>query len=221
MTTQRIGAVIAVIAAVYLIFVAWASSWWYVPVLVELGPHAFVDRTPFGGTVFSILWGVSGVLGAIVLALGVAIYAKVGNLRLLLLAVGGALLLAWLVFWSTSSHNPVTYGVGGGVILLCFLLFCLDWAATRRGLTGAARSAADLRLAANVSFFITAWGLCGLLGAPIFLLRPELRASGPAGSSLAIKVIVCLVLGWVLTALAQRMERRANREPAAANNASA
>ena len=32
----------------------------------------------------------------------------------------------------------------------------------------------DLRLAAHVSFFIAAWGLCGLLGAPTFTLRPEL-----------------------------------------------
>jgi hypothetical protein len=217
MKTRRLGAVIAAVGAVYLVTVAWMSSWWYVPALWKLGPRALAERTPYGGTAFSILWASSGVLGAMAVALGAAVYCAVGRFRLLLYAAGGALLLAWLVVWSTVSHHAVVFGVGGGLILLSFLTFCLDWAGTRRHLDGPARTACDLRLAAHVSFFTAAWGLCGLLGAPIFALRPEwteVRRTASAGSSLAVKVLVCLVLGWGFTAVAQRIERRERKSAA-------
>lgn len=148
-------------------------------------------------------------LGAIIVAFGAAVYSAVGRLRLLLLAAGGALLFIWLAFWSSSSHNAAVFGVGGGLILLCFLTSCLDWARTRRDLDGSSMTASDLRLAAHVSFFIAAWGLCGLLGAPVFALRPELtELHRTSGWNLAIKVLVCLVFGWGFTAVAQRIERR-------------
>lgn len=100
MKMQRLGAVIAALGAVYLVMVAWMSSWWYVPALLELGPRAFIERPPYGGKAFSILWASSGVLGAILVALGAAVYSAVGRFRLLLLAAGGTLPVVWLGFWS-------------------------------------------------------------------------------------------------------------------------
>jgi len=209
MKIHRFGALIAVVGAVYLVTVAWMSSWWYVPVLSESGPRAFTERTPPGGTAFSIIWASSGVIGAIIVGFGAAVYSAVGKLRLLFLAAGGTLLFVWLAFWSSSSHNAIVFGVGGGLILLCFLTSCLDWAKTRRDLARSSTTASDLRLAAHVTFFIAAWGLCGLLGAPVFALRPELAESHPtSGWNLAIKVLVCLVFGWGFTAVAQRIEQR-------------
>lgn len=215
MKARRIGVGIAVFGAVYLAVVAWMSSWWYVPALLEHGPRTFAEGTLYGGRAFSVMWASSGVIGAIAIGFGAAVYSAVGSLRLLLLAAGGTLLAAWLGFWSTVSHHPVVFGIAGGLILLCFLMFYLDWSAIRRDLEPSTRSASDLRLAANVSFFIAAWGLCGLLGGPTFALRPEssqLRQNSSAGPSLAIKVLVCLVLGWVFTAVAQRMERCATKQ---------
>ena len=136
MKTQKLGSVIAVVGALYLVTVAWMSSWWYVPALLEHEARAFTDRTPQWGTAFSILWASSGVIGAIVVAVGAAVYSALGRFRLLLLAAGGTLLVVWLGFWSTFSHNATVFGVGGGLILLCFLTFCLDWAKTRRDLGG-------------------------------------------------------------------------------------
>ena len=215
MTTQRVGAVIAGVGAVYLVAVAWTSSWWYVPALLELERRALPEHASYVGTTFFITWASSGVVGAIVIAIGASVYCAVGTLRLLLLAVGGTLLALWLAFWATSSHNASSvFGVGGGLILFCFLTSCLDWALARRHRSGPTRTASDLRLAAYVSFFIAAWGLCGLLGAPTFALRPELTngpRSASAASNLSIKVLACLVLGWAFTALAQRIERHERR----------
>jgi len=212
MSTRRVGAVIAGVGAVYLVAVAWMSSWFYVPALLRVVPPATASgHTPYGGTAFFTTWAGSGVLGALLVAIGAHVYCAVGKLRLLLLAVCGTLLVVWLAFWSTPSHNPILFGVGGGLILLCFLASCLDWAETRHHRSGPTRTASDLRQLAYVSFFIAAWGLCGLLGAPTFALRPELTSvyrTESAASSLAVKVLVCLVLGWGLTAAAQRVEGR-------------
>lgn len=212
MKTQRLGAAIAAAGAVYLVAVSWLSSWWYVPVLEEFGPRTVAENMPYGGMAFFIVWGASGIVGAIIVALGAAVYSAAGAFRVLLLAAGAVLLALWLVFWSLPSDGGAIFGVGGGLILLFFLMSCLDWAGTRRQLDGRARTVADLRLAANASFFIAAWGLCGLLGAPIFVLRPALTAAPQmaafATSTMAAKVLVCLVLGWGFTAIAQRMERR-------------
>lgn len=204
---KKIGAAIAIIGAAYLVIIACTASWWFVPILVELGHRAPVDRMQIEGTAFFITWGVSGVLGSMIMAIGAALYASSGKLRVLHLTAGAVVLLLWLMLWGVSSHNAVIFGAGGSIILVCFLLFCLDWAKARPR-AGALGTAADLRLASHVCFFIAAWGLCGLLGAPIFLLRPELRGAGFVGGSMAVKVLVCLVLGWLLTALAQRLERR-------------
>lgn len=208
MSRQRVGAAIAAVGVMYLVAVSWMSSWLYVPAVLELGPRALAERTPFFGTVFSIVWGVSGVVGPLLVALGAALYAGIGRQRLLYLGAGAAALVLWLVFWRASLQHGIVFGVGGGLILLFFLASCLDWARTRHRIEGHLRTAADFRLAANASFFMGAWGLCGLLGAPVNLLHPEPSSATSAGASLAVKVLMCLVLGWGFTAIAQRIERR-------------
>jgi hypothetical protein len=214
MNPQKLGTALAVAGAAYLVTVAWLSSWWYVPAAERFGFRALAEAAHYGGAAFSIVWATSGVLGAFAVALGVALHSAVGKFRLLCFAAGSAALTAWIVLWSSSSHHGAVFGIGGGLILLCFLTSCLDWAAMRRHVDGRAKTASDLRLAAHVSFFIAAWGLCGLLGAPIFALRPELAEAyqtASAGRNLAVKVLVGLVLGWAFTAAAQRMERRGRR----------
>ncbi len=207
MKTKRMGMVVAGVGTLYLVAVSWLLSWWYVPVLREGGTTA----ASFGGSMFFLIWVGSGALGAAMVAVGVAVASAMGRTRLLVLSTGLVVLLGWLAIWSTASHHAVAFGIGGGLILLCFLATCLDWARTRRHLGSASTLAVDLRLAGHVCFFIAAWGLCGLLGAPVFALRPDLAdalRSSSVASTLATKVLVFLVLGWGLTALSQREERR-------------
>lgn len=207
MERARVGVAVAGVGAAYLVAVSCLLSWWYVPVLREGGAIA----APFGGPALFLLWAGSGALGAALLAVGAAVSSAAGWRRVLPLSVGFAALLVWLAVWSTAVHRPGVFGVGGGVILLCFLSSCFDWARARSDSGDYPRAAADLRLAASACFFIAAWGLCGLLGAPVFLLRPgaiDAAHSSSAASTLATKVLVCLVLGWVLMALSQRVERR-------------
>lgn len=209
--TQRLGVVIFAVGVLYLVLVAWGSSWWYVPALERLGPQAISEGTTFGGTAFFYNWAISGVLGAILVAFGAAVYAAAGRFRVVLFVACGLFLMVWLAFWSAPSHHPIVFGIGGGLILLCFLTSCLDWARMRSHLNDRRKTASDFRLAGHVCFFSAAWGLCGLLGAPTFAPRPELIGTNrpvAGASNLAVKVLVCLVLGWAFTALSERQERR-------------
>jgi len=209
MVKRNAGLVLAVSGALCLIALSWLLSWWYVPVLRRSSSIA----TPLEGPVLFLLWAGSGAVGAVLVALGAFLFAGVRWSRVLLLALGSAGLLTWLGTWTTTSHEPVLFGAGGGLILLFFLWSCWDWVRTRRD-SQVPALALDLRLAGNACFFIAAWGLCGLLGAPTFLLRPDMSdaARSAAASSLATKVLVSLVLGWGLAALSQRMER-VRRDP--------
>jgi hypothetical protein len=72
------------------------------------------------------------------------------------------------------------------------------------------RLAADLKLSGLAFHLFAAWYLCGLLGAPVFLLRPELAATSFAGDRavlLASTVVVCLATGWVLQCAASLLEQ--------------
>jgi hypothetical protein len=204
MTNRRTGLVLAVSGALCLIALSWLASWWYVPVLRGGSSIA----TPVGGPVLFVVWAGSGVLGAVLVAVGAFLFADVGWRRVLLLALGSAVLLTWMVVWTTASHQPVLFGAGGGLILLFFLWSCWDWVRTRRE-SQVPALALDLRLAGNACFFVAAWGLCGLLGAPVFLLRPDMTeaAKSSAASTLATKVLLSLVLGWGFVAASHRVER--------------
>ncbi|HTY25162.1 MAG TPA: hypothetical protein VMC85_18670 [Desulfomonilaceae bacterium] len=211
MKTKRLGALIAGVGALYLIIVAWIASWWYVPAYLTLGPQTILEQASYGGKAFFVLWAISGVLGALLVAIGAAVYSAIDRFRLLILSASSTLLLVWLAIWSASSPYPVVFGIGGGLILLCFFASCLAWARTRCQLNGSMKTAADLRLAGYVCFFLAAWGLCGLLGAPVFALRPEVAeayGSSPGAYTMAVKILVCLLLGWGFTAIGQITERR-------------
>lgn len=205
--SKKIGLVILTAGTVYLVLIAWLLSWWIVPGYREHGPGLLSRQAWYGSAVVFTLWGLSGPLGALMVAVGAALSGGVSGRRLALSAVGGMGLVAWFAFLSPTSHDPVLFGVGGGLILLCFLASCLQWVRNREALPELRKTAADLRMIGYVFFFVAAWGICGLLGAPFFALRPDLAhqfhtVSGASG--MAVKVLVSLVLGGAFFALAER-----------------
>ena len=202
--SRKIGLVILAAGTAYLVLIAWLLSWWIVPGLREHGPGLLSREAWYGSAVVFTLWGLSGPLGALMVAVGAALSGGVSWLRS---AVGGLGLVAWFVFFSPTSHNPVLFGLGGGLILVCFLASCFQWVRNREALPELRKTAADLRMIGYVFFFVAAWGMCGLLGAPFFALRPDLAqqfhtVSGASG--MAVKVLVSLVLSWAFFALAER-----------------
>jgi hypothetical protein len=123
-----------------------------------------------------------------------------------------------VVIWSIFSMGAFSqvlspiFGIGGGLITLAFLGAMWDWARSRPGLSSAARTGADLGMAGFVFYLIAAWYLCGLLGAPTFLLRPELALTIlPENSaiSLGTTILICMTLGSVFSFFSRRVALQA------------
>ena len=210
MTSRAIGLVVFWAGAFCMVGVGWVLSWWYVPAIREVG----FGNIPFPKAL-SIFWGMSAPVGSILVAVGAFLYAQVDRRRLVSLIVGGLILSAWLAIWSVSQPLPVLFGIGGGLIVLFFLGVLWHWARIRITLPKSEQSASDLQMVGHIFYLIAAWYLCGVLGAPMFALRPALMerfATLPGAVTLASQILVCLVLGWAFTFSGYWLALRAKTE---------
>ena len=208
---QAIGGWLLIAIGLLLIVVlGWLASW---PLVDQL-------RSANGGLVIDLpvvlLWSLSVPLGGILLIVGAAQVAGVGRAANALIACAAVLSLAWFV-WLVAGPSPraevpaALFGVAGGLIVVSFIGATWAWAKRRPSLVGRQRVAADLRLCGLAFHLFAAWYLCGLLGAPVFLLRPAVAATSFAGDRvvlLASTVVVCLAIGWVLQCAASLLEQR-------------
>ena len=162
------------------------------------------------------IWALAVPLGSVLVLLGAALIAEVERRLFLILIVGSLVFTVWRVFGTTSRLLPQLFGIGGGLITLFFLGLVWTWARTRSTLSGPAKTGADLRVIGYFFLVVAAWDLCGLLGIPTFLLRPE-QAQGfaiPASTaiSMASTILVLLVLGWAFMFFGQWIAARARSE---------
>jgi hypothetical protein len=217
MIMRQLGTWIFSAAAALLVVVSYLMTWWFVPAYRALGPQFMAEQPWYSGVGFFILWSMSGPLGAVVVVLGLGIASELGRGRLTLLVSGGVVLLAWLGLWGTRSQMPAVFGIGGGIILAGYLVAAWQWSRARLRASGDLRAAADLRMLGYTLSFVACWGLCGLLGSPIFGLRPALMVgfeTEPLAISMGVKVITCLALAWIAFAAGGWLEARALRAAA-------
>lgn len=206
-TSQKAGWALLVVGALYMLLMGWLSSWWVVPVIRQAG----LEGLP--GTAFFFFWQLAAPVGALLVAIGAAFVARVERSRKAVVLGGSFVVTIWL-FVSMGQIKqviPPVFGLGGGVITLAFLGSLWDWARSRSRLSSTAQTAADLGVAGQVFYLIAAWYLCGLLGAPTFLLRPELALTilpENAAISLGTTILISMALGSVLMYLSHRTTMR-------------
>ena len=190
-TAYRIGLVIFCVGTLYMIVASVLATWWVVPTMREIGLHNFGEAV--------LLWAVSVPLGSLLIALGGALMASDRRLWFWVAATVA------IVFWLSS--GPITeilsplFGIAGGFIMFFFLGIAWNWVKVRSQLSAAAQKIVDLQMIGYVFFIIAAWNLCGLLGAPIFALRPSLSQQFNVeilAISLGSTVLICLTIGWGL-----------------------
>jgi cytochrome bd-type quinol oxidase subunit 2 len=92
---------------------------------------------------------------------------------------------------TTLGHVPPLFGVGGTVIVLCFLGIAWLWAKERATLEGTAATSADFKLVGYVLFFIAAWFTCGAASGPFMRAFQDVTPMTP------IYIMVCLATGWL------------------------
>ncbi len=210
---KTIGIIILGIGAVYIFLIALLASWWYVPDYRVAGPDFVSGSSWYTGVPFNIIWSLSAPVGSILIVLGFAMVVRIEKNRILFFGAGSIVFLGWLAFWSVSSITSVLYGIGGGIIIISFFITIWSWAKKRSLLTKRKQAAADISILGYLFFLIAAWGLCGILGTPIFGLRPELMIEYRTQSIAAMmgsKILICLVIGWIFIALSQYIETRSS-----------
>jgi len=208
--STKAGWVIFGFGALYMLLMGWLSSWWVVPNIRQTG----LESLP--GIAFFFVWQFAAPVGAILVTIGAAFIARVERSRKAVLIVSSLVVVIWLYIslGVISQVIPAIFGIGGGVITLTFLGAAWDWARSRPGLSGAARTGADLGMAGYIFYLIAAWYLCGLLGAPTFLLRPEQAMTIIPESnaiSLGTTILICMTLGSLFTFLGRRVALQAKQ----------
>jgi len=209
-TSLKAGWVIFGFGVLYMLIMGWLSSWWVVPTIPQIG----LEGLP--GTAFFFFWQLAAPVGALLVAIGAAFIAGVERARKAVI-IGGSLVVTLWLFVSMGAIKqviPPIFGIGGGLITLAFLGSSWDWARSRPGLSSAARTGADLGMAGHVFYLIAAWYLCGLLGAPTFLLRPEQAMTimpENTATSLGTTILICMTLGGLFTFLGRRVSLQAER----------
>jgi len=217
MKSKGIGIALIIIGILYLFVVSWLSSWWYVPDYRQIGPSFISGSTWYTSIPFFIAWGISAPLGSILVIIGFALYIQVEKKRTLIFVIGSIILLCWLGLWYIISITSKLYGIGGGIILGCFLISVWNWAKGRSKMEDRNKLALDIRIISHLLFFIAAWGLCGLLGSPLFGLRPEnmIEFKAQQGAyTMGAKVMICLALGWIFSIVSQHIETYSKKDSA-------
>jgi len=204
-TSQKVGWVVFIVGALYMLGLGWLYSWWVVPAANQVGTEAYSGLLGF-------LWALSVPLGAFIVAFGAALIAQVERRVLWLLILLIVLFTAWRIAGTTSQVVPALFGIGGGLITLFFVGSVWNWARIRPTLSGSDKTGSDLHMIGFIFFVVAAWDLCGLLGMANFVLRPELASKFgvPLGSTInaASGVMVLLALGWCFTFFGQLKTRQ-------------
>jgi len=211
------GLVFFYFGAMLMIGISWLMSWWYCPTYVEHAQSSQLEAGVFGTDVISLVWALSGIIGPVFVTVGVLLYSGVERSRIFFMIVFFLCFFALLGLPGTYPFIPSLFGVGGGLILGSFLITTWYLLKGRRRHSVRNKTAADLRLLGYVAFFTAAWGLCGLLGVPFLSLRPDLAQelqTHAMAASMAFKVLICLVLGWLLVAVSHWLEERTQMEDA-------
>jgi hypothetical protein len=203
-TSPKAGKVIFGIGAIYMLMIGWLSSWWVVPTIRQSG----LEGLP--GTAFFFVWQLAAPVGALLVAIGAAFIGGVERSRKAVIIGGSLVVTVWLIvsMGAIKQVIPPIFGIGGGLITLAFLGCLWDWARSRSKRSSAARTGADLGMVGQVFYLIAAWYLCGLLGAPTFLLRPEqamMFLPENAAISLGTTILICMTLGSMFTFLGRRV----------------
>jgi hypothetical protein len=203
-TSRKAGQVIFGFGALYMLMMGWLSSWWVVPTIRQGG----LEGLP--GTGFFFFWQLAAPAGALLVAIGAAFMAGVERSRKAAIIAGSLVVTIWLVFSMGAIQQviPPIFGIGGGLITLAFLGSAWNWARSRSRISNVARTGSDLGMAGQVFYLIAAWYLCGLLGAPTFLLRPEQAMTilpENAAISLGTTILISMTLGSGFTFLGHRV----------------
>jgi hypothetical protein len=201
MTKQNFGLVLFWIAVIWIVGWGLIGSYFVTSTSRNLTMDE-LNQTRWAMTgPWIITWGIFGApVGAIVALAGMLLHSGAKGSTVLKYGLGCLLALAFSMFIGIIGHIPPVFGLGGTLILLCFIGILRLWAKERMALEGAT-TAADFRLASYVFFLMAAWFTCGIAGLPF------LKAFEGEPLSTPLHVMVLFLLGWLFLFLSHYKAR--------------
>ncbi len=191
MNKQKIGLVIFWIAIIWAILSGVIGS-----VVVD-SSFRTLTKEELSQTMWSLegswylLWAFGVPVAALVALIGIFLHTGVKGSKVWIYGIGSFIVVAGAMFLNFIGHIPILFGIGGTIILLCFIGIVKFWAKERIGLKNAAAAAADFRLVGYMFMVIAAWFICGLASIPFLKALKGMDPSSP------IHIMVFLVLGWL------------------------
>jgi len=191
MNKEKIGLIIFLISAIFMIGLSWLGSWWITAALRSL-TLSQIDQTIWAtdGALF-LLWALSVPLGALFAGVGILLYTGSKGSLVWLFGIGVFLIILVVQLLPINNHYPPIFGIGSGLILASFLGILWYWAKKCTILEGAAKTAANFQLVGYVFFLIAMWYLCGEFGGQHW----EAFASEEPASP--VSIMIYLVFGWL------------------------
>ena len=192
MKKEKVGLLMFWIATIWILLWGLIGSLFVGPVLRNLTLDE-VNQTMWAmnGPWFMI-WGVFGVpLGAIIALIGVLLNGGAKVSTALKYGIGIFLVLFISMMVGMIGHIPLLFGIGGTIMLLCFIGILKMWSKERMALKDKSHIALDFKIASYVFFLITAWFTCGIAGVPFLKSMEGVTQGSP------IHVMIFFMLGWV------------------------
>lgn len=191
-----VGAIWAILWGV--VISVWLGYGYFVMTLEEL--NQTIWAVP--GKLF-IVWSFSVPLSSVLVGMGMLRYAGARSAKAWLIGLGLVLTMIMMgVIASTFGHFPWLFGIGGTLILLCFLGIVWFWAKERMALKESATAAADLKLLGYIFMLTAAWFTCGVAS---FQFENAFADQNPSSPML---VMIPLLLGWLFLFLSHYKSRQ-------------
>jgi hypothetical protein len=207
MQRKRLGFSLFGLGAAYIFGASWLAMWWIAPVWRNAQAQQF-DGTAwaFGGPIFTTI-ALSVPVGILLIVIGILLYAGANRSRVVVFAIGTAIVAASMVSIPTLGYYPVVFGISGGAILFLFLAALWYWGSNRPRLDTAAKTSSDFQMASYVFFFLAASMLCSTLGNPfsgLYFPDKVIRDDAlPWHFSMGLKIVGYFVLGFLFNFLSQ------------------
>jgi hypothetical protein len=192
MKKEKVGLLIFWIAAIWILLWGIIGSLFLTPVYRNLTMEE-VNQTMWASNgIWFIIWGVFGVaLGAIIALIGVLLNSGAKISTALKYGIGIFLVLIISMMVGMGGHIPILFGIGGTIMLLCFIGILKMWAKERMAIKNESYIALDFKLVSYVFFLITAWFTCGMAGFPYLKAMEGVTQGSP------IHLMIFFVLGWI------------------------
>ncbi len=192
MKKEKVGLLIFWIAAIWILLWGIIGSLFLTPVYRNLTMEE-VNQTMWASNgIWFIIWGVFGVaLGAIIALIGVLLNSGAKISTALKYGIGIFIILLVSMMAGTIGHIPILFGIGGTIMLLCFISILKMWSKERMAIKNESHIALDFKLTSYVFFLMAAWFTCGMAGVPYLKAMEGVKQGSP------IHIMIFFVLGWI------------------------